>query len=449
MFKKILIANRGEIALRVVRACKELGIATVAVYSEVDKNCLHVQFADESVCIGSSAPRSSYLNIPNIITTAEVTGAEAIHPGYGFLSEDSHFAEVCESCGLKFIGPSPQTLNMVGDKSQTRRIMTKEGIPVIQGSDDSIKNEAEALKLSRSIGYPLIIKASLGGGGKGMRVVQNEEELKKNLSVASAEAESAFGNGNLYLEKYIQGPRHVEFQVLADNHGNIIHLGERDCSIQRRHQKLVEESPSTAVDAKLREIMGRFAIRIAKAVGYVGTGTVEFLLDREGKFYFMEMNARIQVEHPVTELVTGIDLVKEQIKIASGEKLKMTQDEININGYAIECRINSEDPEKNFMPVPGKITAFHVPGGPGIRIDTHIYEQYTMPPYYDSLLAKLIAWGKEREEAISRMKRALDEFVIEGVPTTISFHRKILDNPSFRQGEISTDFIQRQILIET
>ena len=449
MFKKILIANRGEIALRIIRACKEMGIATVAIHSNADEECLHVRFADESICVGSSAPRASYLNIPSIITAAEVTGAEAIHPGYGFLAEDPHFAEVCESCGLKFIGPSSQTLNMVGNKSQTRRIMMKEGIPVIPGSNDSVKNEAEALKFIRSIGYPMIIKASLGGGGKGMRVVQNEEELKRNFPVASAEAESAFGNGALYLEKYIQEPRHIEFQILADSQGNIIHLGERDCSIQRRHQKLIEESPSMVVDTKLRKIMGRFAIRIAKAVGYVGAGTVEFLLDREKKFYFMEMNARIQVEHPVTELVTGIDLVKEQIKIASGEKLKIAQDEVSINGHAIECRINAEDPQKNFTPTPGKITAFHMPGGPGIRVDTHLYDNYTVPPYYDSLLAKLIAWGQEREEALSRMQRALDEFIIEGVPTTILFHRKILDNAFFRRGEIYTNFIQRRILGET
>lgn len=448
MFKKILIANRGEIALRIIRACKELGISTVAVYSKSDEDCLHVRFADESICIGSSAPRSSYLNIPSVITAAELTGAEAIHPGYGFLAEDPHFAEVCESCGLKFIGPSSQTLRMVGDKSQTRRIMIKEGIPVIPGSQDSIKNETEALKFARSIGYPLIIKASLGGGGKGMRVVQNEEELKKNLPLASSEAEGAFGNGALYLEKYIQEPRHIEFQILADSHGNIIHLGERDCSIQRRHQKLIEESPSTAVDGKLRKIMGRFAIRVAKAVGYVGAGTVEFLLDKEGKFYFMEMNARIQVEHPVTELVTGIDLVKEQIKIASGEKLKITQDEININGHTIECRINAEDPDKNFMPVPGKITAFHAPGGPGIRVETHIYDQYTVPPHYDSLLVKLLAWGRDREESINRMQRALDEFIIEGVPTTILFHKKILNNAFFKRGEIYTNFIQRRIVGE-
>ncbi|OIO00701.1 acetyl-CoA carboxylase biotin carboxylase subunit [Candidatus Desantisbacteria bacterium CG_4_10_14_0_8_um_filter_48_22] len=445
MFKKILIANRGEIALRVMRACREMGIATVAVYSEADRDSLHVRFADERICIGSAAPRSSYLNVPSIITAAEVSGAEAIHPGYGFLSENQHFAEACESCGLKFIGPSSKTLGMVGDKSQTRRIMMKEGVPCIPGSSESVKNEAEALKIVRHIGYPVIIKASLGGGGKGMRVVQNEEELKKNFQISSSEAESAFGSSAVYLEKYISEPRHTEFQILADEHGNIVHLGERDCSIQRRHQKLIEESPSTAIDQRLRKLMGRFAIRAAKAVNYIGAGTVEFLLDKEGKFYFMEMNARVQVEHPVTEFVTGVDILKEQIKIAGSERLALAQEEIEFSGHAIECRINAEDTEKDFMPVPGKITFLHLPGGPGVRVDTHIYQGYQVSPYYDSLLAKLIVWGGRREDAIERMRGALHEFVIEGIPTTIPFHKTVMNNAFFRRGEISTNFIQRRI----
>jgi len=448
MFKKILIANRGEIAIRVIRACRELGIATVAVFSEADRDSLHVRLADESICIGSAAPRSSYLNVPAIITAAELSGAEAIHPGYGFLAENPNFAEACESCGLKFIGPSSRTLSMVGDKSKTRQIMSKEGIPVIPGSSESIKDEADALKTARLIGYPLIIKASLGGGGKGMRVVQNEEELKKGLQISSSEAESAFGSREIYLEKYIREPRHIEFQILADSHGNIVHLGERDCSVQRRHQKLIEESPSSAVDSKLRKIMGRFAIRAAKAVDYTGAGTVEFLLDRDGKFYFMEMNARIQVEHPVTEWVTGIDIVKEQLKIATGEKIGLTQDEIKFEGHAIECRINAEDPDKDFMPVPGKITAFYMPGGPGVRVDTHVYTGYIVPPYYDSLLAKLIVWAGRREESIQRMQRTLQEFIIEGVPTTIPFHRKVLNNAFFKRGEVYTNFVQRRIMGE-
>jgi len=446
MFKKILIANRGEIALRVIRACKELGISTVAVYSQADKDSMHVKFADESVCIGAASPKSSYLSIPAIITAAEISGVDAIHPGYGFLSEDSHFAEVCDSCGLKFIGPTAATLNMVGDKSQARRIMMKESIPVIPGSEAQVKDENEALKFARLAGYPVIIKASLGGGGKGMRVVQNDDELRKNFPVASAEALAAFGDGSMYLEKFVLEPRHVEFQILADGHGNIIHLGERDCSIQRRHQKLIEESPSMAVDPKLRKIMGRFAIRVAKAVDYVGAGTVEFLLDKDKKFYFMEMNARIQVEHPVTEMVTGIDLVKEQIKIAEGEKLKILQEEVAVGGHAIECRINAEDPNKNFMPAPGQIKHLYLPGGPGVRIDTHIYDQYKIPPFYDSLIAKVIVLTKSREESIARMKRVLSEFTIEGIHTTIPFHLKILDNEYFRRGEIFTNFIEKRIL---
>lgn len=444
MFKKILIANRGEIALRVIRACKELNIGTVAVYSEADRDCLHVKMADESICIGSSAPRSSYLNTASIITAAEISGADGIHPGYGFLSENQHFAEICESCGIKFIGPSSKTLSMVGDKAQTRLIMIKEGIPVIPGSDGAIGEEKKAFKIAHSIGYPLIIKASLGGGGKGMRIVENDREFTDSMHIASSEAESAFGNGEVYLEKYLADPRHIEFQILADNHGNIIHLGERDCSIQRRHQKLVEESPSTAVDHKLRKMMGRFAIRAAKSVEYTGAGTVEFLLDKDGKFYFMEMNARVQVEHPVTECVTGIDIVKKQILIASGSKTELDQD-VDFNGHAIECRINAEDPDKNFAPAPGKITGLNLPGGPGIRLDTHIYEGYKVPPFYDSLLAKLISWGRDRKEAIQRMQRALEEFVIMGIPTTIPFHQKVLKNRFFEKGEINTGFIERRL----
>lgn len=443
MFSKILIANRGEIALRIIRACREMNIGTVAIYSEADANSLHVQYADESLCIGPPPSSSSYLSIPNIISAAEVMDVEAIHPGYGFLAENAHFAEICESCGIKFIGPTPENIRLMGNKIEARNLMKKAGLPVIPGSEGVIKNKEEALTIAKKIGYPVIIKAAAGGGGKGMRIAHNDVSLANAFLTARAEAEAAFGNPDLYLEKYIQDPRHIEFQILADKFGGIIHLGERDCSIQRRYQKLIEEAPSLAIDKKLRKKMGELALRAAKAIKYISAGTIEFLLDEEEHFYFMEMNTRIQVEHPVTEMITGIDLIKEQIRIAQGEKLRYHQDQVRINGWAIECRINAEDPENDFLPSPGKINTCHFPGGPGIRIDTHIYPDYYVLPFYDSLLAKLIAHGSNREEAIVRMQRALSEFDIDGVKTTIPFHSMVLNNPLFIRGKISTGFIER------
>jgi acetyl-CoA carboxylase biotin carboxylase subunit len=434
LFKKILIANRGEIALRIIRTCKELGIKTVAVYSEADRYSLHVRFADEAVCIGPGPSKESYLNIPRIIAAAEITNAEAIHPGYGFLAENAMFAEICESSGIKFIGPTPDAIEAMGDKALAKETMRKAGVPVIPGSDGVVETLEQAREIANEIGYPIMLKAAAGGGGKGMRMVKNDEELENAWQTARAEAEAAFGNPAVYIEKFIEKPRHIEIQILADEHGNVIHLGERDCSIQRRHQKLIEESPSPIVTPELREAMGQAAVKGAKSVKYRNAGTIEFLVDKDGNFYFMEMNTRIQVEHPVTEMVYGIDIVREQIRIASGEKLGIKQKQIKPNGHAIECRINAEDPFNGFRPSPGKITALHFPGGFGVRVDSHIYQEYVVPPYYDSLIAKLIVHAKNRDEAIARMLRALDEFVIEGVHTTIPFHIKILNSPQFRSG---------------
>ncbi|HBU08376.1 MAG: acetyl-CoA carboxylase biotin carboxylase subunit [Omnitrophica WOR_2 bacterium GWB2_45_9] len=448
MFSKILIANRGEIALRVIRACKELGIRTVAVYSQADRDSLHVRMADEAVCIGPAVSANSYLNIPAIISAAEITDVDAIHPGYGFLSENPHFAEICESCRITFIGPTPENIRLMGDKMQARETMRKCGIPIVPGSLSAIKDKDEAIKVAKRISYPVIIKAASGGGGKGMRVCHNDISLASGLMTAQAEAEANFGNANVYIEKYIERPRHIEIQILSDKYGRILHLGERDCSIQRRHQKLLEESPSPAVDSKLRKRLGETAIRAAKEVKYVSAGTIEFLLDDKKNFYFMEMNTRIQVEHPVTEMVTGIDIVKEQIKIARGEKLKLQQDDIRMSGSSIECRINAEDYQNNFMPSPGKIEVLNFPGGPGVRVDSHVYSGYTISQYYDSLVAKLIVRGKDRKEAIQIMRRALDEFIIEPIKTTIDFHREVLKNPFFVKGEFSTNFINDTFKIE-
>lgn len=445
MFKKILIANRGEIALRIIRACKEMDIRTVAVYSEADRNSLHVKFADEAFCIGPAQSGRSYLNKANIISAAVVSRADAIHPGYGFLAENSEFADICEECGIKFIGPAAEALENMGAKAIARETMIKAGIPVVPGTEGVINDIDEALKIAKEIGYPVMVKASAGGGGKGMRVAQSKHDLEKAIQTAQAEAEAAFGNGEVYIEKYVEEPRHIEFQILADNYGTTVYLGERDCSIQRRNQKLLEESPSSAITPELRKKMGDIAVKAAKAVNYSNAGTVEFLLDKHNNFYFIEMNTRIQVEHPVTELVTGIDLIKEQIRIAAGEKLGYTQKDIKINGWAMECRVNAEDPNHNFMPSPGKITGYHAPGGMGVRVDSAAFEGYQIPPYYDSMVAKLVVWGKDRNEAISRMKRALEEYVIEGVKTTIPFQLRILDNAFFQRGDFYTNFIQRRL----
>lgn len=446
MFSKILIANRGEIALRIIRACRELGIRTVSVYSEADRDSLHVRYADEAICIGQAPSNKSYLNIPAIISAAEITDVEAIHPGYGFLAENAHFAEICESCQIKFIGPTPENIKLMGDKMAARSTVQKIGVPIVPGSMTAVKSKEEAIKLAQKIGYPVIIKAAAGGGGKGMRICHNEIRLVSSLMTAQAEAEANFGNANVYIEKYIEKPRHIEIQVLADKYGHIIHLGERDCSIQRRHQKLLEESPSCIVDHKLRKRLGEAAIKAAKAVNYVNAGTIEFLFDQgSGNFYFMEMNTRIQVEHPVTEMVTGMDLIKEQLRIASGEKLHLKQEDIHFKGVAIECRINAEDHENNFMPSPGRIETLILPGGPGIRLDTHIYPGYVIPPYYDSLIAKVIAYGSNRQEAMSIMRRALNEFTVSPIKTTIPFHIQLLNNPLFVKGNISTHFVQEML----
>jgi len=442
LFKKVLIANRGEIALRIIRACKELGIATVAVFSEADTQSLHVRFADEDVCIGPAKSQESYLDPKRIISAAEVTNVDAIHPGYGFLAENPDFAEICESCDMKFIGPSSETIRLMGDKALAKKTMRQAGVPVIPGSDGLVESEEKALDLCYRIGFPVIIKASFGGGGKGMRIATNEAELKKGFQMAKLEAEAAFGSSEVYIEKYIPNPRHIEIQVLGDSFGNVIHLGERDCSLQRRHQKLLEESPSPVVDEKLREKMGHAAVRGAKSVNYQSAGTIEFLLDQNKNFHFMEMNTRIQVEHPVTEEVTDVDLIKEQIRLACGEKLGLSQNNIHLKGHAVECRINAEDPEKGFLPAPGVIQSFHVPGGHGIRVDTHVYAKYMIPSYYDSMIAKLIAHGKNREEAILKARRALDEFIIEGIPTTIDFHKKILTDRRFISGQFTTSLIE-------
>jgi len=443
VFSKILIANRGEIAVRVIRACREMGIRTVAVYSEADADCLHVRMADEAVCIGAAPSANSYRNIPALISAAEITDVEAIHPGYGFLAENAHFAEICESCKIIFIGPRPEAILAMGDKIEAKRVMGKAGVPLIPGSAGAVKVKEEALKIAKQIRYPVIIKASAGGGGKGMRVAHNDVRLISAFMTAQAEAEAAFGIPDVYIEKYIEQPRHVEIQIAADSHGHVVSLGERDCSIQRRHQKLIEESPSPAVDSKLRKRMGEAAIRGAKAVGYDSLGTIEFLVDMQGSFYFMEMNTRIQVEHPVTEAVTGIDLIKEQIRIAAGAKLSFTQEEVHWKGHAIECRINAEDPDRDFMPCPGQVTLYHPPGGPGVRVDSHLYTGYRVPPHYDSLLAKVITYGATRKEAIQTMLRALDEMAVDPLKTTIPFHRKVLNDPDFLAGKYSTHFIER------
>ena len=441
MFNKILIANRGEIALRVIRTCKELGIKTVAIYSEADKDSLHVTFADEAVCIGPSPSRDSYLKIPLIISAAQITGSDAIHPGYGFLAENASFSEICADSGIKFIGPSPKMINAMGDKSFAKDTMRKNGVPVIPGSDGVIADVAEGKKVAVEVGYPVIIKASAGGGGKGMRIVWEESEFDKAYQTARTEAESAFGNGDVYIEKFLENPRHVEIQVLGDMFGNVYHYGERDCSVQRRHQKLIEESPSPIIDAETRNLMGETAVLGAKSVNYEGAGTVEFLVDKHKNFYFMEMNTRIQVEHPVTELVYDVDLIRQQILVAAGEKIETLPRKPL--GHAIEFRINAEDPANGFRPSPGKIESLHFPGGFGVRVDSHIYHGYSIPPFYDSLIAKLIVWGKDRNHAIARGKRALEEFIVEGIKTTIPFHLQVLEDPRFISGNFDTGFLEK------
>jgi len=440
LFKKILIANRGEIALRIIRACRELGIRTVTVHSTIDADSLHVRFADESVCIGPPDSSLSYRNIPAILSAAEITDSEAIHPGYGFLAENANFAEMCETAGIKFIGPSPDNMKLMGDKARAKEAMSKAGVPVVPGSKGIVTSESEILVLAQKIGYPVIIKASAGGGGRGMRVVYSAGSLINSFLMAQAEAMSSFGSSEVYIEKYVTEPRHVEVQILADEKGNVVHLGERDCSVQRRHQKLIEESPSPAISARMRKKMGEVAVAAARSVKYKNAGTIEFIVSGD-KFYFMEMNTRIQVEHPVTEMVTGIDLVKEQIKVAAGLPLEFRQEDIVINGHSFECRINAEDPVK-FTPCPGKITSFNAPGGPGVRVDTAVYQNYTVPPTYDSMIAKLIVHGKDRDEAMARMSRALEEFIVEGIKTTIPLHKRIFMDPTFRSGKFSTAYLE-------
>ena len=442
MFKKILIANRGEIAVRVIHACREMGIKTVAVYSEADQHSLHVRFADEDVCIGPPRAAQSYLSVPAIISAAEITGADAIHPGYGFLSESAYLAEVCEACHLKFIGPDPRVIRLMGDKARARRAMKKAGVPVLPGSEGVVESEEKALKIAKDIGYPVLIKATAGGGGKGMRVAANPGEFSQAFRTAQREAEAAFGVKDVYIEKYLRNPRHIEFQILGDHHGSVVHLGERECSIQRRHQKLIEESPSPALSDKLRRKMGGIVVDAAKAVQYANAGTFEFLLDEQGHFYFMEVNTRLQVEHGVTEMVTGIDIVKEQIRIAAGERLSFKQSEVTFTGHAIECRINAEHPETS-RPSPGTIHAFSLSGGPGVRVDTCAHTDCTIPPHYDSLIAKIIVHGRDRQEAIARMRRTLDMSVVEGIQTSIPLHLKILADPDFAAGRLSTSFMDR------
>ena len=442
-FEKVLIANRGEIALRVIRACRELGLETVAVYSEADRESLHVRFADDDVCIGPPPARDSYLKIPRIIAAAEITGADAIHPGYGFLAENAEFAETCAASNITFIGPTAEQIRIMGDKAAARRAMAEVGVPIIPGSPGPVDDPDQALEFATSIGFPVIIKAAAGGGGKGMRVARDEDDFARSFQLARSEALSAFGNGEVYVEKYLARPRHIEFQILGDKHGNVIHLGERDCSVQRRHQKLIEEAPSPAMTPELREQMGAAAIAGAKAIDYVGAGTIEMLLDEDRSFYFMEMNTRIQVEHPVTEMLTGVDLVKEQISVAAGEPLSV-RELPTLRGHVIEVRVNAEDSARNFQPSPGKIITFHPPGGPGVRLDTHVYSGYTVPPYYDSLLAKLICQGRTREEAIARLRIALESFIIEGVTTTIPFLGRVMQNPRFVAGEVDTKFLERE-----
>ncbi len=444
-FSKILIANRGEIALRILRTCEEMGIGTVAVHSTIDRHSLHVQLADEAVCIGEPPSSKSYLNIPNIIAAALTRNATAIHPGYGFLAENARFAEICADHQIVFIGPSPDSIRAMGDKSTAKKTMQRVGVPTVPGSVGLLTDESEARTIARKIGYPVIIKATAGGGGRGMRLVKDDSELSKSFAAAQGEAEAAFGNPGVYLEKFVQKPRHIEFQILADSYGNVIHLGERECSIQRRHQKLLEEAPSSALTPSLREKMGAAAVLAAKAINYVGAGTVEFLLDQSGDFYFMEMNTRIQVEHPVTEMITGLDLIAEQIRIAQGERLNLSQNDVILRGHSIECRINAEDPEHNFRPNPGRISGYLPPSGPGVRMDSHVYTDYEIPPYYDSLIGKLIVWASDRPSAIKRMRRALRECAVTGLPTTIGFHQKILDNPAFQKGDIYTNFVQEMM----
>ena len=443
MFRKVLIANRGEIALRIIRACRELGIETVAVYSEADRESLHVRFADDDVCLGPAPARESYLKIPRIIAAAEITGADAIHPGYGFLAENAEFAEICAASKITFIGPTPEQIRLMGDKATARRTMAETGVPVVPGTPGPIEDVDEALTFARQSGFPVIIKAAAGGGGKGMRVSRDADDFARSFQMARSEALSAFGNGDVYVEKYLERSRHIEFQILGDTHGNVIHLGERDCSLQRRHQKLLEEAPSPALTPALRERMGEAAVRGAKAINYVGAGTVEMLLDGAGDFFFMEMNTRIQVEHPVTEMLTGVDLVKEQIRVAAG--LEMREKETPpLRGHVIECRINAEDPAKNFQPSPGRVDVFHPPGGNGVRLDTHVYSGYTVPPFYDSMIAKLICHGRDREEAIAKMTLALDTFIVQGVATTIPFLGRVMADPHFIAGDIHTKFLEQE-----
>jgi acetyl-CoA carboxylase biotin carboxylase subunit len=444
MFKKVLIANRGEIALRVIRACRELGLQTVAVYSEADRESLHVRFADDDVCIGPPPGRLSYLKIPNLIAAAEITGADAIHPGYGFLAENAEFADTCRASNITFIGPTGEQIRLMGDKATARRLAQEAGVATVPGSPGTIDDPEQALAFAEQIGFPVIIKATAGGGGKGMRIAHDAEQFVQLFGLAQNEALAAFGNGSVYVEKYLEHPRHVEIQVLGDTHGKVVHLGERDCSVQRRHQKLIEESPSPALNTDLRRRMGDAAVALASNIAYQGAGTIEFLLDPDGKFYFMEMNTRIQVEHPVTEMVTSFDLVKEQIRIAAGEPISYMGDGTRLRGHAIECRINAEDPYRNFQPSPGLITAYHPPGGPGVRVDTHVYAGYTVPPYYDSLLAKVIVHGNTRQEALSRMGQALDSFILEGVTTTIPFLARVIRHPDFVRSKVDTRFLERE-----
>lgn len=445
MIEKVLIANRGEIAVRIIRACREMGIETVAVYSTVDEEAVHVELADEAVCIGSPLPKNSYLNIENIISAALLTGCDAIHPGFGFLSENAKFADICTKCGLVFIGPTAEMIELMGNKSKAREVMMAAGIPIVPGSKGTVDNLGEARKIAESIGYPIILKASAGGGGRGMRIAYNSEELVEAYQTASNEAKNAFGDGSMYIEKYIQCPRHIEFQILGDSQGNVIHLGERDCSLQRRHQKVMEEAPSPFLSDSLREEMGRIAVKAAQTVGYQNAGTVEFIVDQSGKFYFIEMNTRIQVEHPVTEMITGVDLIKEQIRIAEGKTISLKQEEVKIMGHAIECRINAENPEHGFRPCSGSIQALFLPGGRGIRVDSALYEGYQIPPQYDSMLAKIIAYGKTREDAINIMKRALSEVSIEGIETNIFFEYQLLNEPAFIEGSFDTGFIENNL----
>ncbi len=449
LIKKVLVANRGEIAVRIIRACKELGIQTVAVYSEADRDSLHVELADEAYCIGPAPSTDSYLNIPNILSVATSTGVDAIHPGYGFLAENADFAEICQEVNIKFIGPSPEAIQKMGIKDVARKTMEAAGVPIVPGSDGVLDDEEEAVRVAEEIGYPVIIKATAGGGGRGIRVARNEEDLRNGFKVTRKEAEQAFGNPGVYLEKFIEDFRHVEIQVLADQHGNVVHLGERDCTIQRRLQKLVEETPSPALTPEIRQKMGEASVRAAKAVNYEGAGTIEYIFNRENnEFYFMEMNTRIQVEHPVTEMVTGVDLIKEQIRIANNEPLSFSQEEVEFNGWSIEVRINAEDPFNDFMPQPGKVDAYLAPGGNGVRVDSAVYPGYSIPPFYDSMVAKLITYGQTREEAVSRMRRALDEFMIDGVKTTIPFHRRLMEHEVFVKGDFNTNFLTDYPIVE-